>query len=292
MSVLEVVREAERHLSDPAADALVRDIGIPPRPQILAALNQELALPDPNVTKVAAIVASDVAMTAAVLRVANSPAMGLSRRVETMGQALSMLGLKQVCVIVTGLVVRKVLRTDGPQLARFWDVSAKRAWAVSTMARRLKGVDVDIAQTFGLFCDVGIPLLMQRFPSYGKTLQACNLEATRPFTAPEQDAHQTDHALIGALMARSWNVSQTVCLAIRTHHDYDIFQDRRAPEAVTRLVAMGLVAEVAIQRFARMNTSTEWEKGHDGALGALMLSDHDAEDWIERLVDGFSEGLA
>lgn len=292
MSVLEVVHEAERHMSDPNADALVRDMGIPPRPQILAALGQELARPEPDVTKVASIVASDVAMTAAVLRVANSPALGLSRRVETMGQALSMLGLKQVSVIVTGLLVRKVLRTDGPQLSRFWDVSAKRAWAVSSMARRLKGVEVDVAQTFGLFCDVGIPLLMQRFPGYGKTLQACNAEVDRPFTAPEQDAHQTDHALVGALMARSWGVSQTVCLAIRTHHDYAIFRDRHAPEPVVRLVAMCLLAEVAIQTFARMNTSHEWDKGREGALGALMLSDADADDWVERLVDGFSDGVA
>ena len=133
---------------------------------------------------------------------------------------------------------------------------------------------------------------MQRFPTYGKTLQACNLETARPFTAPEQDAHQTDHALIGALMARSWNVSQTVCLAIRTHHDYAIFRDPRAPEAVARLVAMGVVAEVAIQQFARMNTSNEWDKGREGALGALMLSDTDAVDWIDRLVEGFSEGMA
>jgi HD-like signal output (HDOD) protein len=57
--------------------------------------------------------------------------------------------------------------TEGPQLTRFWDVSGKRSLAMRSLARELGGVDVGIAQSFGLFCDVGIALLMQRFPLTG-----------------------------------------------------------------------------------------------------------------------------
>ena len=292
MPVATSVHEAERHLHDPAVDALVRDLGIPPRPQILAELSQEMARPEPDAPRIARIVASDVALTAAVLRVANSPAYALTRRAETLGQAIGLLGLRQIGVMVTGLVMRKALRTDGPQLTRFWDVSAKRSWALSMLARNLRGVDVDVAQTFGLFCDVGIPLLMQRFPDYGRTLQAANAATERSFTETEQAAHHTDHALIGALMARSWGVSQSVCLAIRLHHDYAVFSDSKVPEPVARLIAMGLVAERAIQTFAGLNNSTEWARGAEGALGALLLGDAEVHEWVERLVEGFSEGAA
>jgi HD-like signal output (HDOD) protein len=284
--------EAERHLSDPGLEALVLDVGIPPRPQILAELHRELSQEDPDLSRVARTVAGDVALTAAVLKLANSPAYGSSRRIETLGQALNMLGLRQIGVMVTSLVMRRVLRTDGPQLTRFWDVSAKRSWALSTMARGLRGVPVDVAQTFGLFCDVGIPLLMQRFKGYGSVLQKANAEPVQSFTAVEQAEMETDHALIGALMARSWGVSQGVCLAIRLHHDYAVFRDPKVPDDVSRLIAMGLIAELAIQQFARMNSSTEWVKGGDAAMGALMLGDHDVNDWVEKLVHGFSEGQA
>jgi len=209
-----------------------------------------------------------------------------------LNQALNMLGWKQTGVMATSLVMRKVLRTDGPQLTRFWDVSVKRSWALVTLARSLKGVDVDVAQTFGLFCDVGVLLLMQRFSGYTEVLQAANVTSEQSFTQVEQAHMQTDHALIGALMARSWGVSLTVCLAIRLHHDCAVFQDPNVPDAVARLVAMGLVAEAAIQNFAGMNTSTEWAKGGEAAMGALMLSEHDMSDWLERLVDGFSAGTA
>jgi HD-like signal output (HDOD) protein len=292
MPVALSAREAERHLADPGLEALVLDVGIPPRPQVLTELSRELAADDPDFRRVAASVARDVALTAAVLKLANSPSYGLRTRPETLGQALNMLGLKQVGTMVTSLVMRRVLRTDGPQLTRFWDVSAKRSWAIGTLARGLRGVELDVAQTFGLFCDVGIPLLMQRFQNYSSVLQAANADTARSFTQVEQAELQTDHALIGALMARSWGVSQTVCLAIRLHHDYAVFQDPQAPEAVSRLIAMGLIAERAIQTFAQMNTSTEWDKGGDAAMGALMLAEQDMGDWVERLVDGFQQGMA
>jgi HD-like signal output (HDOD) protein len=273
-------------------DALVKSIGIPARPTTLVSLQEEMALDDPDLGRVANLVASDVALTVAVLRIVNSPAFGLARRCETVEQAITMLGLKQLNGIVTGLMLRNVLRGDVMQLTRFWDMSSKRSYAMSRLARGLGGVYVDIAQSFGLFCNVGIPLLLQRFPDYDQTLNACNRETERSFTEVEQSIHHTDHALIGAIMARSWGLSPTLCLAIRRHHDYAVFNEATVPDEVTRLIAMGLISEVAIQRFAGFNLSAEWDKGGDLAAGALVLSDQDVEDWIERLDNDFARGVA
>src|SRR5450631_666141 len=271
MSAVNLARAAEQEMSTEQSDLLVKQIDFPARPETLTTLQAELKRDDPDLRRVARLVGSDVALTASVLRIANAPAYAVARRCETVDHAIHMLGLKQVVTIVTGLILRKVLRTDGPQLTRFWDVSSKRAYAMSVLARDLKRVDADIAQSFGLFCDVGIPLLMARFPDYKNTLGLCNDDTVRSFTQIEQSQHRTDHALIGGLMARSWGIAQNVCLAIRLHHDYDVFQSPGVPEPVVRLIAMGLVAEVAIQKFARLNRSTEWEKGGDAAAGALML---------------------
>jgi HD-like signal output (HDOD) protein len=148
-----------------------------------------------------------------------------------------------------------------------------------------------VAQSFGLFCDIGIPLLLQRFADYGQTLIACRSESERCFTTPEQDRHHTDHAQVGAMMARSWGLSPTLCMAIGRHHDYSVFADSAVPETVARLVAMGLVAEVAIQRFAGQTSSAEWAKGGDHASGALLLNGPETEDWIDRLLDDFANEL-
>jgi HD-like signal output (HDOD) protein len=292
MHVAHTASEADQQLNELEASGLIKSIGIPSRPTTLVHLQAEIDEDDPDFARVTRLVSGDVALTVAILRVANSPVYGLSRRCETVGQAINLLGLKQLNGIVTSLMLRNALRGDARQLTRFWDVSSKRSFALARLARSLGGVDVNVAQSFGLFCDVGIPLLMQRFPDYGQTLQACNTEATLSFTAAEQARHNTDHALVGAMMARSWGLSPVLCQAIRLHHDYAMFHDPKVPETVTRLVAMGLVAEVAIQRFARLNTSAEWNKGGGYATGTLVLSEMDVEDWIDRLLQDFAKGLA
>lgn len=292
MSVAKTVAEADLQLSQSHANELIKGIVIPARPETLVKLEREIGRDNPDFRQIARLVGSDVTTTVAVLRTVNSPFFGLSRRCETVDQAISMIGIKQLNVIVTGLTLQNLLRGDGQKLTRFWDVSSKRSYGMSRLARELRLVDVDVAQTFGLFCDVGIPLLMQRFADYGKTLVACNNELELSFTEVEQGRHHTDHALVGAMMARSWGLSPVLCLAIRLHHDYSVFLDPKVPETVTRLIAMGLIAELAIQRFAGLNASTEWNKGGDYAAGALVFSDVDVEEWVDRLLYDFAHGAA
>ena len=273
-------------------ETLINSIAIPPRPELLTQVQSELARPDPDSARIAALIAKDVAMTAGVLRIVNSPFYALRRPASTLEQALSLLGLREKGNLVTGFALRQTVKGEPAGLTRFWDVSTKRSYAMQALARRLRGVDVDAAQSFGLFCDVGIPLLLQRFVDYPVTLKAANQEPVRTFTAVEQDAHHADHAMIGALMARSWGLSKLVCDAIRQHHDYSIFRDLAAEPQLARLIAMGLVAELAIQRFARLNASMEWNKGGEEAAGLLNLSSVELEDWISDLIDGFALGIA
>lgn len=276
----------------PELDALIASIAIPPRPALLTELQMEMSGPDPDPGLVARLVGSDVALGAAVLRTVNSPFYALSRKAATMPEAIALLGLRQIDALVTGFALRRSIVGASASLTRFWDVTAKRSFALARLARGLRGVDADAAQIFGLFCDAGIALLMQRFPDYATTLAAANHDRDQPFTRIEQAAHRTDHALVGALMARAWALPRPVCDAIRAHHDYTVFQDPRIDAQVQRLIAMGLVAELAIQRFAGLNESREWDKGGDAAAGVLLLADADIEEWVEQLAEGFAAGLA
>ena len=99
---------------------------------------------------------------------------------------------------------------------------------------------------------------------------------------------QDDHAHIGAIMAHAWGLGDTLCTAIKRHHDYGVFQDPNVPDEVSWLVAVGLVVELAIQRYSYMNASCEWEKGGDQTMGVLMLSEQELEDWVEDLIADFA----
>jgi HD-like signal output (HDOD) protein len=291
MSVAITALEAESQMSAAALGGLIKDIPIPPRPIIVQQMQEEMAKSDPDMRRIAQIIAQDVGLSVAVLKTVNSPIYGLSRRAESVDQAVGLIGLKQLGILVAALALRSLLKGDSNALGRFYDTSARRAQAMTRIAKLTGLVDVALAQTFGLFCDVGIPLLMHRFPAYVQTLKVANEDRERSFTAIEQDAHHTDHALIGAMMARTWCLPVNVALAIRLHHDYEVFLDPKVPREVARMISMNILTEEAIQRYAQIHSNAEWSKGGDYVASTLAMDPAEVEEWIGQLVEAFDGGL-
>lgn len=285
------LRDAERQLDSTALGGLIKDIPIPPRPLVVQQMQEEMARPEPDMRRIVHIIGQDVGLTVAVLKTVNSPMYALSRRADSVEQAVGLIGLKQLGVLVTALSVRSLLKGDRNTLGRFYDTSARRALAMARMAKATGLVDVVTAQTFGLFCDVGIPLLMSRFPTYKDTLKVANSDPDRSFTAVEQAAHNTDHALIGALMVKTWKLPGEVALAIRLHHDYEVLVDPKVSKEVVRLISLNILAEEAIQRYAQMHSNVEWAKGGDYISSTLSMEHDEVEEWLEQLLDAFAAGL-
>jgi len=275
--------------SELAIDDVAKSIQIPACPVLLTNLQQELMRDEPEPKKVASIISRDVAMSATLLRTANSAFYGLKRKAETVEQALAFIGMTHCASIMMGLIARKTLNTAGPALTRFWDVSDKRAMAMSILSRKLHVAAPDVAHTFGLFCDIGIPLLLNRFPDYAETLRLANESTEERFTTVEDCRHRTSHATIGALLAKNWGLSSDVVMAIRLHHEYEVIADNITPALIKDLVALGLVVEKVIQSYQQKNRHAEWEKGGGLALYALGINEDDLEDLSEDLHRRFDE---
>ena len=272
--------------ADPV-DALIASIRIPPRPSLLADLQRELLREDPSPAAIGRIIASDVGMAGALLKLANSSFYGGKRKAKSIDQAIIFLGINQVAALMTGLLARQAIATDNRALASFWDISTRRAEAMVYLSRKLRIGEADVAHTFGLFCDTGVPLLMERFPGYALTLAEAANDPARPFTALEDERHSTNHAAIGCLLARNWGLSSDVSLAILHHQDYSVLDDSATDDAIRSLVALSLLAESAIQQYQGHAGSVEWDKGGARACAYLGLSDGETTDLLDALHDSF-----
>ena len=235
------------------------------------------------------IVASDVGMSGALLKRANSALFGGARQSKSVNQAISFLGVNQVASLMTGLLARQAIPADGAALSDFWETSSRRAVAMVFLSRRLRIGTPDVAHTFGLFCDTGMALLTARFPAYSATIEAAALEAVRPFTDIEDERHTTNHAAIGSLLARSWGLSADVAWAILHHHDYDVIDDDATPDAVRSLVALSLLANRAIDQYRGGASSHEWDKGGARACAYLALQDDETTDLLDQMQDMFHQ---
>ncbi len=264
----------------------LRQIVIPPCPELLTRLQQAMAGPgEPDLTEVARIAASDVAMSAILLHTANSllhmPPGG--QPCTTVGQALNRLGLAETGALMTAFLVKNAIPVNSPHLARFWERSAKRAQACAFIARHLPGLSPDLAHTYGLFCHVGMPVLLQSVRGYGSTMVEASARIDRPYIATENANHKTDHAVVGALVIRAWNMAPEIMAAIRLHHDFEsLGHDDIEPEVHT-LVAAGLVSEYLMRRHESLPEDADWQTNCRAAMDWLQIGAEDLEQWEDQL---------
>lgn len=265
-------------ISQEAAGKILAGIHIPPRPSILNELMDERNKPTPDLRKIARIVSRDVVLSAAMLKTVNSPFFGLRRKIDSIEQGVMTLGLSNVFNILTGLVLRNMNGHNSPQMARFWDTAENTAFIAALLARRVPDISHNIAYTVGLFHDCGIPLLMARFPEYKETLKIAHTAQDKTITQTEDGRHSTNHATVGFLLSRNWNLSETISLAILHHHNLAIFSSREAlPAEVCGLVAIIQIAE-AISDTTQMREDSTWQSNAQMLLDYVGLSAHELDD--------------
>ncbi len=257
----------------------LRDIVIPPCPALLVQLQAAMARAEPDLQEVARIAGSDVAMSATLLRNANGPLYSAGQPVQTLGQAMNRLGLTETAALMTGFLVRHALPVYHPQLQRFWERAAPRAAAMHFIGRQLPGLAPETAHLFGLFCHVGMAVLMQSVRGYGGTLVEADARIDRSFIATENANHRTDHAVVGALVARAWRLAPTLMAAIRLHHDLGAIGEAGIEAEVHTLIAAGLLAEHVMRRREGLSPDSDWTLHSARALAWLQFSTDDLADW-------------
>jgi len=259
---------------DANADKIVQEIGIPPCPATLTKLLRETRVEEPDFRRVARLIGGDVALASAILKVTNSPFYGLRSKASSVQQALALLGLNAVTQLVTGLLLRQAFSgVAGPGMERYWKTSMATSLIAAMLCREAASGDTGIACTYGLFRDCGMPVMLQKYPVYADIFDGSALAAGDLVQELENERYPSNHASVGAQLARSWQLSESMCFAILHHHDllYSSEMIEQAPAEAIKLVATGLVAE-QLYCLATSETCREWAAAGDWALFELGIT--------------------
>jgi HD-like signal output (HDOD) protein len=277
------VAEINRELDQVRDAGPLRDIIIPPCPELLIELQREINSGDPDPGAIARIAGSDVAMAAALIRISNSSMYARSRPVKTVAEAVSMLGVQPVISVLTGFLARNAIRVNSPLLEHFWESSTRRSLAMAYIARQLYSVDAEVAQTCGLFCHVGIPVMMQGLKGYSGTMSEAMARQDRTFIETENAVHRTDHAVVGALVAKTWRLPAVISIAVRLHHDFSVLRDTNVPSDVRNLVAIAAIAEHLVGTHEGVKEQREWERHGSECLDYLQINAAEVDAWVDAL---------
>jgi HD-like signal output (HDOD) protein len=270
-------------LADKDEENLVASVGIPACPAILIDLSAEARKDSPDFRRIEQLIETDVGLTATLLKMVNSPFFGLSSRIGTVRQAISILGFAALSRTISGLVLRNVLSgKNQANLEQFWDRSAKLAAATAFIAKQIPGMQKDIAYTFALFQNCGIPLLLQRFPDYKETLARAEQSPDQKFTEIEDAVHGTNHATIGYLLTRTWHLPEDIAEAVRFHHDGNILSEQSSELTfgTKKLVALSVLADYALLIRANKAPAYEWLATGELALEYLGVNAEEFEDIV------------
>jgi HD-like signal output (HDOD) protein len=268
----------------------LRQVQIPPCPDLLTQLQRAMNQAEPDLGVVAHIASQDVAMSAALIRLANSALYKpMGPPCATVGQAMTRLGLRETAQVLSRLLAQNAIPVNNRQLARFWERSAKRAAAMAFIASQLPGMSVDLAHGFGLFQHVGMPVLLQSMKGYASTMVEANARIDRPFIATENANHRTDHAVVGALVVRVWNLPPLLMTAVRLHHDFEALGAKDVDPDVHALIAASLIAEWLMRRHEGLSEDADWAANHAAAMAWLHVQWSDLEQWEEALLPIFDQ---
>ncbi len=223
------------------AQIVARISALPAFPSVLPKVQRLLADERCTVAQLERAIAPDAAITTNLLALVNSAAFGLQRRVESVQQALALLGNAGVVDVVTAAAYKRVLPDELPG----YRVGAQEFWthcsAVAVLASKLEGA-LTAAQrraiggsifTAALLHDLG-KLAIATFleDAVDETLPALRSGAL-DFYSLEREALGTDHAVVGQLLAQKWKLPPLVEVVARWHHT-----PTEAPEEAAVAVAV------------------------------------------------------
>jgi HD-like signal output (HDOD) protein len=212
MQVVDYV--TQKKLDPPVVPALV--------PRVLAITNE----PEVDLQRLTHVIQQDLAISAKLLSVANSPMFGTGSEVKTVRQAIAQLGSEQVAQVAIGLACKSNLESadaSTPFHAR-WQRLFQHGMTCALAAAQLAGKQDRAAQEAaflgGLFHDVGEAVAL-------RAIEALHAQGklTLPGEAVIDEALQRIHAYPGDEFYRKWTLPDPLMELCARHHQLEDIED-------------------------------------------------------------------
>lgn len=190
-------------------------------PPVLAAILAEIDNDEQSIGSLARIISSDIAMSAKLLRTANSAFYRRTEEISTIPDAIRQLGTRAVKALALSVSIFDI--ANDMKLSRhidlrdFWRHNLEVAIIGAELTCGDPRINAEEVFACGLLHDLGILFLLETFPDeYAAVLQnnrAGNL------LEMERKIFETDHCQVGSLLSKNWRLPGIFAESIGRHHD-------------------------------------------------------------------------
>lgn len=188
---------------------------LPTLPEVALKVREVADDPDADIDKLTSVIGNDAALSARIIRVANSPLLRASRAIEDLRTALMRLGIQYTCNIATGLAMEQMFQATSDlvdmRMREVWSRSSEVAGICHVLCKHYTKLRPDQATLAGLVHKIGVlPIL-----TYAEDHPALLKDS---FTL---DAVVDElHAPLGDLILKTWGFPDELAHIPTQHIDF------------------------------------------------------------------------
>lgn len=242
----------------PAVEKIIKKVKqLQPIPTVVHQILSYADDGEASLGKFVRLVEHDPAVTANLLKICNSAHLGLTVKVDSLHQAISLLGQQRVVEMVLEHNLAGSLRRaqKGYRLEKgdLWKQSVAVAMIARTLADRRRLTNLPAIYTAALLRDIGKVVLNDHVRRTADKIQRLVEAKGMSFFEAEQVCIGIDHAALGGIIAKHWNFNSHLIFMIKNHHLADPEARRDAATAsiyLSDMVSMMAGTCIGVDRLA------------------------------------------
>jgi len=254
------------------------ELGSPPL--VYRRLMEVINHPRGGAGDVANVIREDTALTARLLKLVNSAFFAFPKKIETVSQAVSVVGTSQVRDLALATSVTDLFKgipSDLIDVEDFW----KHSLAVGVAARVIAGLrsEANIERFFvaGILHDVGRLVFLLRAPEKTREVIVRARQREALLFETEREMFGFDHGRMGGTLMDHWKMPDALREAIRLHHEphrAERYPIEAATIHVADVVATGLQMGSSGERYVPPISAGAWAKlGVDPGMMGFVVED-------------------
>ena len=210
--------------SDHIKSVVQRIVGLPTLPTVVSKMLRMVGSSRTSADTLARLIETDQALTAKLLKTANSAYYGFSKEISTVNMAIVVLGFDRIKDIIFGISVADAFKDSNRgavnfDVVKFWEHSAACGVAARMLSKASGSRYSGEAFVAGLLHDMGKMILNQYFGAELAEVMRIASSGEKEIDAAEVEVIGIGHGQVGAWLAERWNLPTIISDSVKYHHD-------------------------------------------------------------------------
>ena len=200
-------------------DRLEQTLELPTSLAVSVEVQKLTSNPKSSVDQIANVLRNDPVLTANVLKLANSALFAQTKRIVSINQAISVLGLAEFGKITSTITFLNAFNSQFIDYNTYWLHSLATAFIANKLNSICRAsVNDERVFTGALLHDIGILILDNHFANLYKKVFEISHNNRFDLSRVESSILGINHAEVGAFMLKKWQLPSEIIDIIKNHH--------------------------------------------------------------------------